>query len=100
MPLGLFGLGLTALAARSIGLHQPRSLTAVLLLVGVFGAAQSWFAYLLMAMRVFRNNVPGWPVGLVSRPAMTLGLVLWAACLAFLALPPASAGHSSARAST
>jgi hypothetical protein len=90
MGLGLLGLALTALAARSIGLDKPRSFTAVLLLVGVFGAMQLWFGYMLLALRVYRRNTPGWPVEILSRPAMTLGLVLWAACLVFLALPPAA----------
>ena len=97
MPLGMLGLALTALSARSIELPHPRNLTAVLLLVGVLGAMQLWFSATLMAMRVFRRGTPGWPVELLSRPAMALGLVLWAACLAYLALPPVG---QSARSST
>jgi hypothetical protein len=88
MPIGLLALALTALTTRPIELRPPRSFTAVILLVGVFGAMQLWFTYLLMALRVFHRSAPGWPVDILSRPAMTLGLVLWAACLAFLALPP------------
>ncbi|MDB4994603.1 MAG: hypothetical protein JWM74_2035 [Myxococcaceae bacterium] len=98
MPLGLLGIALTALSARSIQLHHPRNLAAVLLLVAMLGAMQLWFSAMLMALRVFRRGTPGWPVELLSRPAMTLGLVLWAACLAYLALPPV--GQSSERSST
>jgi hypothetical protein len=97
MPLGMLGLALTALWARSIELPHPRNLTAVLLLVGVLGAMQLWFSSILVAMRVYRRGTPGWPVELLSKPAMALGLVLWAACLAYLALPPAG---QSARSST
>ncbi len=97
MPLGLLGLALTALLARAIELPHPRNLTGVLLLVGVLGSMQLFFSAILMAMRFFRRGTPGWPVELLSRPAMVLGLVLWAACLAYLALPPVV---QSARSST
>jgi hypothetical protein len=84
MPLGLVGFGIAALAPRALPLGAVRGLIGVLFLVAAFGAMLTLFTLLVGS----RLREPFWPLDAFMLPATALGMALWAAYLAFVAIPP------------
>ncbi len=96
LVFGLLGVALALLFSQIAALRDVRAVTAVVLLVAVYGGTQALLAALGEAFRMRSSRNPFAGVELYTHAAAPLGLVLFAGLTAFLAAPPKATASAAA----
>ena len=97
MPFALLGIGIALFGWQGAPFEAARKVLGGLFVAAFAGGALAWLATYIVLARVIDAREPWGLARLTTEPMASLGLVLWAALLLYLAYPPRAGGlHRSA----